>query len=61
MIMNPTMMNVAVKKDTGVEDLSIEKGKMLLTRNIPCHPTGWLPVFPVQYLIDIYRSCQPVA
>ena len=54
-------MKVAVKKDTGAENLSIEKGKMLLTRNIPYHPTGWLPVFPVQYLIDIYRSCQPVA
>jgi len=61
MIRNPTAMKVAVKKDTGAENLSIEKGKMLLTRNIPYHPTGWLPVFPVQYLIDIYRSCQPVA
>ncbi len=24
---------------------------MLLRRNVPYHPTGWLPVFPVQYLI----------
>ena len=44
MIMNPTTMKVAVKKDTGAENLSIEKGKLLLRRNIPCHPTGWLPV-----------------
>ena len=35
MIRNPTAMKVAVKKDTGAEDLSIEKGKMLLRRNIP--------------------------
>ena len=44
MIMNPTTMKVAVKKDTGAEDLSIEKVKTLLRRNIPCHPTGWVPV-----------------
>ncbi len=50
-----------MNKDTGAGNLSIEKGKMLLRRNVPCHPTGWLPVFPVQYLIDIYCSCQPVA
>ena len=61
MIMNPTTMKVAVKKDTGEGNLSIEKGKMLLRRNVPCHPTGWLLVFPVQYLIDIYRSCQLIA
>ena len=61
MIKNPTTMKVAVKKDTGAGNGSIVKGKMLLRRNVPCHPTGWLPVFPVQYLIDIYRSCQPVA
>ena len=61
MIMNPTMMKVAVKKDTRAGNLSIEKGKILLRRNVPCHPTGWLPVFPVRYLIDKYRSCQPVA
>jgi len=54
-------MKVAVKKDTGAEDLRIEKGKILLRRNIPCHPTGWLPVFPVRYPIDICRSCQPAA
>ena len=61
MIMNPTTMNVAVKEDTRPGYLSIEKDKMLLRRNVPCHPTGWLPVFPVQYLIDIYRSCQLAA
>ena len=61
MIKNPTTMKVAVKKDAGAGNVSIVKGKMLLRRNVPCHPTGWLPVFPVQYLIDIYRSCQPVA
>ena len=61
MIRNPTAMKVAVKKDTGAEDLNIEKGKILLRRNIPCHPTGWLPVFPVRYPIDICRSCPPVA
>ncbi len=61
MIMNPTAMKVAVKKDTGAGNLSIENGKLLLRRNVPCHPTGWLPVFPVRYLIDIYRSCQSVA
>ena len=50
-----------MNKDTGAGNLSVEKGKMLLRRNVPCHPTGWLPVFPVHYLINIYRSCQLVA
>ena len=40
MIRNPTAMKVAVKKDTGAGNVSIEKGKMLLGRNVPCHPTG---------------------
>ena len=40
MIMNPTMMKVAVKKDTGAGNVSIEKGKTLMRRNVPCHPTG---------------------